>query len=206
MKTIQIKDNQGIVIFEHACKDNSVKETLELAVNNSTNLAGANLAGANLAGANLTGANLSDANLYGADLSKANLNDASLYGANLIGTCLYSADLSGADLRGADLSGIDLSRANLSKANLNGACLRNKETLIGNRPVFQIGPIGSRCDYLTVYMTNQGLRFDADCQRQITRAVFEKRLAMLHGENKHAQEYHAALAFIDAHHRIWGAL
>ena len=135
-----------------------------------------------------SGADLSDAYL-----SRADLSDANLSGANLIG-----ADLSGADLSGADLSGADLSGANLS-----GAYLKNKEKLVGKRPIFQIGPIGSRCAYFVAYVTDKGLRFDAGCQHQITREVFEERLNELHGENDHAKEYRAALALIDAHAEIW---
>ena len=103
----------------------------------------------------------------------------------------------------ADLSGANLSGANLSGAYLSGANLKNKEKLVGKRPIFQIGPIGSRCAYFVAYITDKGLRFDAGCQRQITREVFESRLTELHGENEHAKEYRAVLALIDAHAEIW---
>ena len=129
----------------------------------------------------------------GAYLSRAELSGANLSGANL----------SGANLSGANLSGADLSGANLIGANLSGAYLNNKEKLVGKRPIFQIGPVGSRCAYFVAYVTDKGLRFDAGCQHQITREVFEIRLAELHGENDHAKEYHAALALIDAHAEIW---
>ena len=101
---------------------------------------------------------------------------------------LYGANLSGADLSGADLS---------------GASLANGEKLVEARPILQIGPIGSRCAYFTAYITDKGLRFDAGCQRQITRETFEQRLGDEHGDNEHAKEYRAALALIDAHVEIW---
>ena len=135
----------------------------------------------------------SGANLIGAILSDADLSDADLSGVNLSYAILSDADLSGAILSGAILSG----------AYLRGAYLNNKEKLVGERPIFQIGPIGSRHDYFVAYITDQGLRFDAGCQRQITREVFENRLHELHGENDHAKEYRAALALIDAHADIW---
>ena len=113
------------------------------------------------------------------------------------------ADLSRANLYGANLSGADLSGAGLSGANLSGASLVNGEKLVGARPIFQIGPIGSRCAYFTAYITDKGLRFDAGCQRQITREVLEQRLGDEHGDNEHAKEYRAALALIDAHAEIW---
>jgi hypothetical protein len=81
--TIQIKTIFGKVLFEFEKEDNSIKETLQAAVNNGANLRGANLNGANLRGADLRGANLYGANLRGANLNGANLNGANLRGANL---------------------------------------------------------------------------------------------------------------------------
>ena len=130
--------------------------------------------------------------------SRADLIGADLSAANLRGANLRHADLSGAYLDGAYLDG-----AYLDGAYLAGAYLKNKEKLVGERPVLQIGPIGSRCAYFVAYITDQGIRFDAGCQRQITREVFEQRLAHTHGENDHAAEYRAALALIDAHAEIW---
>lgn len=93
--------------------------------------------------------------------------------------------------------------ANLRHANLRGATLKNGEKLIGERPIFQVGPIGSRSDVLVAYITDQGLRLDAGCQRQITRDVFDARLSQTHSGNQHEQEYRAALALIDVHVEIW---
>ena len=98
---------------------------------------------------------------------------------------------------------ITLELAIKSGADLRGANLKNREKLVGRRPILQIGPVGSRCAYFVAYITDKGLRFDAGCQRQITREVFESRLTELHGENEHAREYRAALALIDAHTEIW---
>ena len=168
----------GSVLFGHEAENNTLRITIEAAI-----AARADLSGANLSGADLSGANLSGANLSGADLSGANL--------------------SGADLSGADLSGAYLSGADLSGADLSGAYLSDGAVLIGKRPIFQIGPIGSRCAYFVAYLTDSGLRLDAGCQRQITREKFERRLDEEHGENDHAKEYRAALALIDAHAEIW---
>ena len=175
----------GSILFSHEAENNSMKLTLEAAVSARANLARANLAGANLArayldGANLDGANLARANLDGANLARANLAGANLDGANLAG-------------------------ANLAGANLAGANIKDDCTLVGQRPIFQIGPIGSRCAYFAAYITDKGLRFDAGCQRQITREVFEERLQDSHGDNLHAKEYKAALALIDIHAELWSA-
>ena len=134
----------------------------------------------------------------GANLRGANLRDAYLSGANLSGAYLRDANLSGANLRGANLRDADL-----SDACLRDAVLRDGARLIGARPVVQVGPIGSRSDWLVAYLTDGSIRIDAGCQRQITRAEFETRLANTHGDNQHAREYRAALTYIDAHAAIW---
>ena len=144
--------------------------------------------GANLARANLVGANLADANLVGANLARANL---------------VGANLARANLARANLARANLARANFVGANLVGATLKNGEKLIGECPIFQVGPIGSRSDVLVAYITDQGLRLDAGCQRQITRDVFDARLSQTHSGNKHEKEYRAALELIDVHAEIW---
>lgn len=181
------------VLFSHEAENNTLRLTLEAAVKARADLARANLPGANLAGANLAGADLTRAYLPGAHLPGANLAGANLAGAHLPGAYLAGAYLAGAKLTGAKLTG----------AYLTDATLRDGEVLTGERPVIQIGPIGSRGDYLVAYMTNQGLRFDAGCQRQITRDQLEARIDITHGTNKYAQEYHAAIAFAEAHYEIW---
>ena len=120
----------------------------------------------------------------------ANLRDANLRGANLRGANLRGADLCDANLRGADLCGADLA----------GAKVGSEAVLVGSRPVVQIGPIGSRNDWLTVFWCGDaGVRISAGCQKQISEAHFLKRLAYRHGEgdqaNIHAQHYIEALAF-----------
>ena len=141
----------------------------------------ATAAKSNLRGANLYGANLYGANLYGADLRGADLGGANLRGANLRGANLYGADLRGADLRGADLRG---------------------KKLIGERPFLAIGPIGSRNDYLQVFITDGGVMIRAGCFFD-TRDQFELAIAETHGMNNHGTEYLAALALIDAHAELW---
>ena len=95
---------------------------------------------ANLRYADLCGANLRDADLRGADLRNANL-----CGANL-----RDADLRGANLRNADLCGADLRNANLCGANLRYADLP--------AIVLQVGPIGSRKDYVVYNASNDNIR------------------------------------------------
>ena len=174
MTTIQIKHRfTDAVLFECEAPEGMSSGLQMRHAVERAVLAGANLARANLARANLDGANLARANLARANLARANLDGANLDGANL-------------------------ARANLDGANLDGGV-----TLVGDRPIFQVGPIGSRCAFFTSYITSDGLRFDAGCQRQITREKFEERLIENHGDNEHAKEYRAALALIDIHAEIW---
>ena len=112
------------------------------------------------------------------------------------------ADLTGACLDGANLAGAHLAGAYLSGAYLSGADLEGGEKLIGERPLLQIGPIGSAARYFVAYNTDKGLRLRTGCFFG-SREQFEARLSTTHGDNLHAQEYRAALALIDAHARLW---
>ena len=109
-------------------------------------------------------------------LEKATTAKANLYGANL-----YGADLGGANLYGANLGG---------------------KKLIGGRPFFIIGPIGSRGDYVQAWITDAGVMIRAGCFFD-TRNQFELALDATHGQNNHGQEYRAALVLIDKHAELW---
>lgn len=175
-----------------------MRYAVEKAVSSHTNLAGANLAGAYLVGTNLTNADLSGTDLVGANLSYTDLSSANLAGADM-----RCANLTGANLTNTNLSNANLSYVVLTNANLAGAYLANGVMLLGDRPIFQVGPIGSRCAPLIAYITDKGLRFDAGCQRQLTREKLDEQIALTHGDNKYAREYRAALAMIDVHAEIW---
>ena len=118
-------------------------------------------------------------------------------GANLYGADLYGADLYGADLRGANLRGADLRGANLRGANLDGA-----GKLIGDRPIIQISPIGSRSDFLTAYITDNGIFLKTGCFFG-TVENFKSAIKNTHGDNIHAEEYTAALTLIETHVKIY---
>ena len=118
MKTIEIKNIDGVVLFSHTAENNTFTLTVEAAVSCGVSLSKANLAGACLAWADLDGADLTGADLTGADIAWADLADANLKDANL-----EDANLKGAYLEGADLTGAHLTGAHLTGANLN--CAKN---------------------------------------------------------------------------------
>ena len=131
-----------------------------------------------------------------ADLRYADLRYAVLQNANLRCAELQGAELQGADLRCAELQGADLRCAELQGAVLRGA------KLIGDRPVLQLGPLGSRRDYLTAFLTDQGVRINTGCFSgaldKFCSAVDKK-----HRDSAHALEYSAAIAMIDLHAALW---
>lgn len=88
----------------------------------------ADLIGIKFHGAKMMEVNMRFAYLHGSDLSETNLTYGFLQGAHL----------NGADLRGAKLEGTYLTDADLREANL------------GNTKILQLGPLGSRKDYLVV--------------------------------------------------------
>ena len=180
MQTFEIKNRwDGKVLFSAGGK--TLRDVVQQAVQS----------GADLGGADLSGADLGGADLGGADLSGANLRDANL----------GSANLSGANLRGAYLSDANLRGANLRGANLSDADGKNL-TLVGSRPVFMLGPIGSRCDYLTAYLTDAGVHVRAGCFFD-TLEAFRAAVVAEHSDNNHGREYMAAIAMIEAHADIW---
>jgi len=119
----QIKSVFGEVLFEYEAENNTLRKTIEKAVNSSANLRSADLRYADLSSADLRYANLRSADLSYADLSSANLRSADLSSADLSSANLRSADLSSANLSSADLRYANLSSANLSSANLRSADL-----------------------------------------------------------------------------------
>ncbi len=111
------------------------------------------------------------------------------------------ADLGGADLYGANLGGADLGGANLGGANLGGADLGGAK-LIGDRPFLQIGPIGSRSDFLLAFITDKGVLVKAGCFNG-TLDEFSAAVDKTHGDGVHGIEYMTAIAMVDAHAALW---
>jgi hypothetical protein len=198
------------------CVEAAVKSRADLAYANlaSAYLAYANLAGADLAGANLAGANLARADLAGANLAYANLARADLAYANLAGADLAGANLAGADLAGADLAYANLAGAYLAYANLAGADLAGANlagadgetntniSLVGKRPYFCVGPLGSRNALLQAFITDAGVYVRAGCFWD-TLDEFKAAVVRQHGDNEHGREYAIAISMIEWHAHLW---
>ena len=125
------------------------------------------------------------------------------------GAVIFECELS-AEVETAQYSaqlGFAVRVAYKARAYLRDAYLRDadgkKLTLVGSRPVFQIGPLGSRADTLMVFLTDSGLHFRAGCffgdLDHFRAAVLET-----HGETSpHAVEYAAAISLAQQHARLW---
>ena len=118
-----------------------------------------------------------------------------------VGANLARANLARANLARANLDGAYLNGANLIGANLTGANLARAK-LIGDRPIFMIGPIGSRCAYFTSYNTDKGIMLRAGCFFG-TVDEFREKLSKKHQDNDHAKEYLSAIELIKCHASIW---
>ena len=187
----------GAVLFECDVPEQhsgmEMRYTLEKATQAGANLARANLARAFLARANLARAFLARANLAGAFLARADLAGANLAGAFLAGANLAGANLAGAFLAGADLAGADLAGAELSEDKL----------LIGERSFFTIGPIGSRCAMVSLWLTDKGPMVKAGCFTG-TLDEFTAACEKTHGDSDHGKEYAMAILMMESHAALWG--
>lgn len=124
MKTIKIKNTKGKVLFEHSQENNTLKDTIELAIKKKVSLYGANLEGADLRNSNLRNSDLECANLRNSDLINSNLECANLRYSDLINSNLEGSDLRYSDLRYSNLEGADLRYSDLERANLRYSDLR----------------------------------------------------------------------------------
>ena len=210
MSKVQIKSRYDSHVVVYECEapegtQNAMRFALEKAVLEKANLRGAYLSGANLGDANLRGAYLRGAYLSGAYLRGAYLSGANLGDANLRSAYLGGAYLGGAYLSGANLGDANLSDANLSGAYLSGANLGDANTnLIGDRPYFSIGPVGSRSDNLTLWITEKGPLLKTGCFGPDTFEAFRSNLEREHPVGStHRKEYEAAILMCEAHAALW---
>ena len=131
MIKIEIKNRYtGSIIFEYTKENNTIKKTVEKAIEEKVNLSYSDLSYSNLRGSDLSYSDLSSSNLRGSDLRGSDLSSSNLIGSDLRGSNLRGSDLSGSnlrdsDLRGSNLRGSDLRGSDLSGSDLSGS--NNKE-------------------------------------------------------------------------------
>ena len=116
------------------------------------------------------------------------------------GSVIFEAEVEG-DSQNVRL-GVAVKLAFGARADLTGAVLMGDTKLIGGRPVLQIGPIGSRSDYLMAFITNKGLYLQTGCFLGDL-AQFRAALAKTHNSDLHATEYSAALQLVFSHVELW---
>lgn len=184
---IEIKsryDRPAIFAFE--CENNSIRKTVEAALERGINLEGADLYGANLSGANLSGSNLYKSDLYGANLYLANLAGTILCGANLYNANLYKTDLYGAHLHGVSLSGASLYRTKLCGAIL---CYDDKGDWICDGKYHHITNIGREGGTLELYSCGEkGWLVRRGCFTG-SKEEFLRAVSKTHGDNEHGKKY-----------------
>jgi len=74
--------------------------------------------------------------------------------------------------------------------------------LVGERPYFSIGPIGSRCAMLALWLTDKGPVVKAGC---FTGSLDEFEAASIkeHGDTDHGKEYAMAVLMMESHAALW---
>ena len=85
---------------------------------------------------------------------------------------------------------------------MDGAYLAGAK-LRGERPMLQIGGLGSRNAYLVAYLTDAGIQIKAGCFFG-SLDEFAEAVKKEHDNNNHGREYAAAIEMIKTHAEIWG--
>lgn len=102
-----LKSVTGKILYEG--RFTSLRQGVEMAIEDQCDLRGIDLRQANLSGAFLDGAKMEEASFWGANLTEVDMSDGIFCGsdfraANLLGTCMAAADLKKARFEGAYFS------------------------------------------------------------------------------------------------------
>ena len=100
MKTIEIKNLRGEILFACSSENNTILKTLEKAVRDGVNLAYADLRDVSFKGGRFKGGRFKNSDLRCSDFSGADFRRANFRGANCLGIDFTDTDLRGCDLRG----------------------------------------------------------------------------------------------------------
>ena len=90
-----------------------------------------------------------------------------------------------------------------ARARLDGARLDDGSKILKcERPIFQIGGLGSASRYFVAHLTDKGIRLRTGCFFGSI-ADFRAKLKITHKDNTHTVEYEAAITLIEAHFKLW---
>ena len=218
METIEIKDNEGKLLYSYTCENNSISKTLKQANLKNINLAEANLSRVRIENVELTNLNLSEANFEGSIFSNIKISNSSLYCANLnyttiINSYFYDTSFYRARFIISKIKNSIFEKCNLFRTVFWEASLVNSQfecehlqdinfaaTLFQNvnyrgniikdtHNVAYIGNIGSRHSCTTVFNTNKGIFVSCGCFFG-TLKEFKERVLITHKDNpKYKKEY-----------------
>jgi mannose/cellobiose epimerase-like protein (N-acyl-D-glucosamine 2-epimerase family) len=79
---------------------------------------------------------------------------------------------------------------------------KTKISLVGKRPFFAIGPLGSRNAALMAFLTDAGIYVRAGCFWN-TLEAFKAAVAKTHGTSDYGVEYQNAITMIEWHAHFW---
>lgn len=218
MKTIEIKDIDGKILYSYICENNNISKTLEQAsiehiCLNYANLSGKLIENVELSKLHLIGTNFTDSvfnnvTIIDSYLQSANLSCTKIKNTHFIDTKFYSSNFIGSSINNSQFLRCGLEHALFCVAhimnsefksrymwntNFIGATFDNvgyRDSIIKNtHDVVCIGNIGSRKFYTTVFNTNNGIFVSCGCFFG-TLKEFKKRVLITHKDSpQYKKEY-----------------
>ena len=192
MKTIEIKNIEGKVLYSYICKDNNISKTLKQASIEQISLYKANLSGQIIENIKLSKLRLIEANFTNSEFDNVIISDSYLNSTNLSCTKIKNTHFVNTIFHNSNFVGSSIDNSQFLRCGLEHALfcmsyIRNSEfksirmwntNFIGarfNKVSYQdsiiknthdvacIGNIGSRESYTTVFNTNKGILVSCGC-------------------------------------------
>lgn len=160
-----------------------------------------------------TDTNLRDIHLGGIDFSgsKFHLMENSTFYKCIFDDCQFPlADMTSCTFDNCSFVGANLGYADMRRCHFDENTLSEFQNttvfdglrLISENPILQIGPIGSRHDYLLAFMTDKGVVVNAGCFRGTLKS-FQEQVRDTHANNpEYMDAYEAAIRMIRSHAKI----
>jgi hypothetical protein len=199
MDKIMKRDGESVVL--QAPRSLSPCEMAALAITNRACLDDADLRCLDFSNTHSLWMSFKGADMRSVSAKRCSFFSADFRHADLWGANFDHSDLSGAQMRGARFGAKAFVHADIGLANFSGARLEHvffgaPKTLVEDRPVLKIGPIGSRHDTLMAFFTVDGAYLSTGCFFG-TAKDFAKAVNAEHAhDSKTRSEYRAALYLI----------